>query len=299
MLVAISMGCARPQERGAPAAPESGGSGSPERRVQPSSPSSEVFLWSLPLATSEEARARVKAGQSEEELGRHLRLSFQLDAGPTEELRRRFPHLSASEGNSSPFTLAPVVEVLQPVTEERSAATFVVDYDEPAVAELLATVPAANRTPGGLETFVAETLRETHSRGFDIASRTAALKAGDCTEHAVLLTALLRASGYSARIVIGVVVVVNREFALAAGHAWAEVSEDGVWRRLDAALYAGRSAASAEDDPDAALLRQSGRLYLSVGVLESEGPNFARDLIRYSGKFMPHHLRLEAADDAP
>jgi hypothetical protein len=258
-----------------------------------------VFLWSLPVTASEGARALTAGSVHEDEVGHSLRISFRLAGDAAQESRRRFPTLSprdpADKGtSSSPFTIAPFAEVPQKVSVKRSEATFVIDYDEPPVQALLAQVPAEKRTPAGLEAFVASTLETTYGRGFDIASRVATLKVGDCTEHAVLLAALLRASGYSARVIVGVVVLLNPDFALAAGHAWVEVAEAGLWRRRDAALYRDGAGNWTEDIPgDASALRHTVRLYLTTNVLESEGPGFARELMSYATKFSPTDLSVE------
>ncbi|HJX33871.1 MAG TPA: transglutaminase-like domain-containing protein, partial [Desulfatiglandales bacterium] len=56
-------------------------------------------------------------------------------------------------------------------------------------------------------------------------------KAGDCNEHATLLTALLRASGIPARLCIGLVYSRNKFFY----HAWTEAYV-GEWISMDATL---------------------------------------------------------------
>lgn len=246
------------------------------------------------MSASVEALALASSDPDEASVGARVRASFQLPAGASDALRLRFPQLTLTDGVLS---IAPFVASPQAVSQERAAATFVVDYDEPSVVQMLAEVPAEARTPKGLEAFVAGVLEETNSRPFDIASRVATLRKGDCTEHAVLLTALLRASGYSARVVVGVVVLLNPEFAQAAGHAWVEVAEEGHWRRLDAALYRDSTGAwESGGDLDVAVLRRTLRLYLPTIVLESEGPNFARDLVQYAAKLTPTQLTLERWD---
>jgi hypothetical protein len=252
----------------------------------------DVFLWSLPLTATEAVLALTAQGESEGDIGRSLQVSFQLPGEPAEESRRRFPQLVPGEGSRT--TIAPFLEQPQRVDASRTEATFVIDYDELSVQELLATVPADQRTPEGLEAFVARTLESSFGRGFDIASRVATLKHGDCTEHAVLLAALLRASGYSARVIVGVAVILSPDFAMAAGHAWVEAAEDGIWHRRDAAIYRDHAGNWPDEaGVDSKLLQKSVRLYLATNVLESEGPNFAVDLISYAHKFAPQDLRLE------
>jgi len=282
-LLALSSGCSS----GASAAPKA-----PERRTgsaassEEGAPASggEVFLWSLPLTVSDAARELASRGGSAEEVGRQLRLGFRLQgddpAKATTELRRRFPHLSFDKADPSLIEIAPLAGPPQPVQHERREATFVIDYDEPSVQELLAGVPEGPKSPEALEGFVSSTLEKTHGRGFDIASRVATLKKGDCTEHAVLLTALLRASGHSARVVVGVVVLLAPRGAAAAGHAWVEVARDGAWRVLDSALLGSRE--------DRVVL-----LYLPTVVLEEEGPSYGKDLIVHAAARTPQDLRLD------
>lgn len=260
-----------------------------------------IFLWSIPVQASAEARALPAAGVSESDIGRSLRIVFEQDGSAPDELRRRFPRLALGEDEpgkpkaegASAFTIAPLVEQPQPVQAERREATFVIDHDEPAVQTLLAELPSSARTPAALEEFVARTLTESHGRGFDIASRVATLRKGDCTEHAVLLTALLRASGFSARVVVGVVVVLGADLAVAAGHAWVEYAEEGLWRRLDAALY--RDSAGNWGDTDGAelgSLDQAARIYFSTIVLEDEGPGYTRELMQYVFDYAPRALKV-------
>ncbi len=60
---------------------------------------------------------------------------------------------------------------------------------------------------------------------------------GDCTEHAVLLAAMLRAKGIPSRIVVGLVYA-DQLFAFG-GHMWTEANLNGKWIPLDATLGDG------------------------------------------------------------
>ena len=116
-------------------------------------------------------------------------------------------------------------------------------------------------TPGAdeLRDFVAMWISDKSlGRGRDIASQVARRRAGDCTEHAVLLAALLRAFGYAARVVQGTVVADMGNGAGAFGHAWTEVYENARWRLLDAALRSSE-----------------GVFYLPDFDVEDEGPGSA------------------------
>jgi hypothetical protein len=147
-----------------------------------------------------------------------------------------------------------------PAQPAHSRATFVLDWDEPAVKEARAALHAAYGTspaPAELARFVDGWVRKTYRHAFDIASEVARRREGDCTELAVLLAALARASGRPARVVTGIVLTSVEGHTHAFGHAWAEVYTPEGWTPVDAALHAERVP-----------LR-----YLPLSVLE-EGPGF-------------------------
>lgn len=93
------------------------------------------------------------------------------------------------------------------------------------------------------------------SVGYASALEVATTRQGDCTEHALLLTAIARASGIPARVATGLAYVPrfgDREHVFVP-HAWTEAHVDGRWRGFDAALNgfdAGHIALSVGDgDP--------------------------------------------------
>lgn len=76
--------------------------------------------------------------------------------------------------------------------------------------------------------------------GYASALETLKTKAGDCTEHAVLVAALCRAAGIPCRLVVGVAYAqefqgLKQRFI---GHAWNQVYVEGKWVDIDAALGA-------------------------------------------------------------
>jgi hypothetical protein len=76
------------------------------------------------------------------------------------------------------------------------------------------------------------------SVGYASALEVATTRQGDCTEHALLLTALARASGIPARVATGIAYVPhfgNRDNVFVP-HAWTEAYVDGRWQGFDAAL---------------------------------------------------------------
>ncbi len=146
------------------------------------------------------------------------------------------------------------------------AATFVVDYDETAVRELLPAINdrfGENPTIAELKQFVYEHIDDkTYARAFDLPSRVAATRQGDCTEHAILLVALARAYDMPARMVSGSMIIETAATDLAFGHAWAEVHTGGRWQIFDATL----------PDADDMVI---GLHYLPISTLVDEGPGYS------------------------
>jgi transglutaminase-like putative cysteine protease len=122
--------------------------------------------------------------------------------------------------------------------------------------------------------------------GFATAVQTLRSRDGDCTEHATLLAALLRAAAVPSRLVVGLAwAQAERDAWRFVPHAWVEAWVDGAWLPLDAALYApvvdathlamAKSAAADEGallEISAPLLRGLGRFDLElVGTAAPRG----------------------------
>jgi hypothetical protein len=146
------------------------------------------------------------------------------------------------------------------------ASSFVVDWDQPALGPLRAALLEEHGASPSLEA-----LRQlsgsaipdkTMARGWDLASVVARNGAGDCTEHAVLLTALARSVGRPARVVVGVLLADPGDGVAAFGHAWAEIHDGSAWRRVDATPVADRGHVR----------------YLPLFALDDEGPGYAMAL---------------------
>ncbi len=160
------------------------------------------------------------------------------------------------------------------VAEKFLSSSFVVDFEEAPVLALLdefreqhGSVPTAKE----IETYVHEHIRnKTYARSFDLASRVAATGEGDCTEHAVLLTALARALGMYARVVFGTLVIEIDSNLYAYGHAWTEIYDGQAWHIMDATL------------PRADLALQHAR-YLPIAILNDEGPGYSLGLFGILG----------------
>ena len=110
------------------------------------------------------------------------------------------------------------------------------------------------------------------------ATEVAETRAGDCTEHAVLLTALLRAAGIPARVVTGLVYV--ERFAGASRifgyHMWSQALVDSRWIDLDATLEGTRfdaahiTFATSTLDDEGTVARDVARLGAIMGKLRLE-----------------------------
>ena len=166
-----------------------------------------------------------------------------------------------------------------PVLDAHLEASFVIDFDEPVVEQLVARYrqsAAADASVASLTQFVDSMLpNKTYARGFDIASRAAARGEGDCTEHAVLLTAASRAVGKPARTVMGAALVGYEDGLAGYGHAWTEIFVDGQWRLADAT----------------GISRELPVFYLPLGVITEEGPGYAFGLFEAIQR-MPSRITL-------
>jgi hypothetical protein len=202
-----------------------------------------VDAQGLTAATAGGVRLGVAEQAALPEVGRRLN----LEAGPNRTFTVRWP----------------VPQPKDAPTPGHTAATFFVDFDEPPVAALVAHIKGIHGARPPVQTLVAmvdEHIKEKNgSRGMDVASVVARRREGDCTEHAVLLTAVARAFGWPARVVNGLAVVALRNGSVGVfGHAWTEVFEGGTWRVADAALR-----------------RQNGTVHhIPMAVIVQEGMGF-------------------------
>jgi hypothetical protein len=159
---------------------------------------------------------------------------------------------------------------------EHMQPSFVVDYDEPAVTEMterLVTLHGDRPELNDLLQFTFDAIPEkTYLRDFDFASRVAERGEGDCTEHAVLLTALARATGRSARVVVGLLLIQENSNFAVYGHAWSEIYDDGRWQIADATM------------PSITMPEAIVR-YLPILQLKNEGPGYAFAMADMFGLF--------------
>lgn len=125
------------------------------------------------------------------------------------------------------------------------AASQLIQKDDPLIESLSQHAAGAETDPGRiaglLESFVQSHVQEKNfSSALASATEVARSQEGDCTEHAVLLAAMLRNRGIPARIVAGLVYVHSQGGF--GGHMWTEAYIDGHWVPLDATLGLGGTA---------------------------------------------------------
>ncbi len=93
---------------------------------------------------------------------------------------------------------------------------------------------------------------------------------GDCTEHAMLLAAMLRAQNLPARVAVGLVYIPSRKSF--GGHMWTEVFLDNRWIPLDATLGKGGIGAGHIKLGDSSLAEKApAPLALFLPVIQSVG----------------------------
>ncbi|PQO26949.1 hypothetical protein C5Y96_19420 [Blastopirellula marina] len=124
-------------------------------------------------------------------------------------------------------------------TEADLTASPLVQVDAPAVQMLAQQAALSGGSAAekaiALEKFVHETIEEKNfSQGFLSAAEVAQGKTGDCTEHSVLLMALLRAKQIPARGALGLVYVDYGDKQGFAYHMWTEAWIGDRWLPLDA-----------------------------------------------------------------
>jgi Transglutaminase-like superfamily len=128
-----------------------------------------------------------------------------------------------------------------PTDDDRQPNSFIQSDDPRIVA--MAREGAGDekdpwRTAVALERYVRDKVKaKNYSQTFATAADVAQSLEGDCTEHAVLLAALLRARGLPARVAIGLVYVpAEQAFGF---HMWTEVYVDREWIGVDGTLGLG------------------------------------------------------------
>ncbi|MBN2477544.1 MAG: transglutaminase family protein [Pirellulales bacterium] len=127
-------------------------------------------------------------------------------------------------------------------TSEDIRPNNMIQSDDPRIVAMAKEAVGDQRDPWQiaqtLERYVNDSITEVDfSQAFATAAEVAEKPSGDCTEHAVLLTALARACGIPARVAVGLVYMPqSRSFGY---HMWTEMYLQDRWIPLDATLARG------------------------------------------------------------
>jgi len=154
------------------------------------------------------------------------------------------------------------------VAEQHYKPSFIIDFTEKSTQAFISGFVNNNNQPlshNELASYVSDYIKyPTYIHGFNIASLAAEQQSGDCTEYAVLTTALARSLSIPSRIIIGTVIFEENNKIVAYGHAWSEIWIDGKWHIEDAAMYGSKA---------------NHIFYLPASELGNEGPGFAMSLL--------------------
>jgi transglutaminase-like putative cysteine protease len=198
---------------------------------------------------------------------------------PFAELAKRLRAGGSEDGKIS-LVSRPYPMSRDPVTSRHRRPSFLVDYDTEQVRVARSMAESAHdKAPSAadLAQFVRSYITNKNlQRQYDVASVVAKRREGDCTEHAVLLTALARSFGIPARIVHGIALVADGERVRAFGHAWVEYHERAGWQRVDAALPPGLD-----------------RVYVPLDVIEEEGPSYGLRMFTGAGLLGLRRILIE------
>jgi hypothetical protein len=240
------------------------GAGVPDAGAPPptDNPPVQLFLGAFPVE-SRLGRSLFAGGITE------VTLHFDAaGAGASNELVRRLKVAIGGDGRLVLGSLTYPGAAERP-GRQHTRPSFLIDFDEavfkPVLADArtqLGAAPSIDAVVRFVERFITN---KGMGRSYDIASVVAKRREGDCTEHAVFLTALARAFKLPARVVSGLVLteVEGRQFAF--GHAWAEVYRAGRWQPADAAFT-----------------HPEKLIYLPLELVSDEGPGFALSFMKTS-----------------
>ncbi|NLD98694.1 MAG: transglutaminase domain-containing protein, partial [Fibrobacter sp.] len=139
--------------------------------------------------------------------------------------------------NLNPQTQYPLVNV-PPEMKEYLEPTRIIESTDSIVVRLARKITKRSKTAEKVIQKINRTVRWYITPALDVqyatAGEVARSRRGDCTEYAVLTSALCRASGIPSRIVNGISYLpVAHSFYF---HAWAQVFIDGKWISIDPAM---------------------------------------------------------------
>lgn len=163
--------------------------------------------------------------------------------------------------------------------DEYLASNLLINKEDPVLIELAKKAADGETDPVALSDklrrFVTDYVSaKSMNIGFATASEVARNKEGDCSEHAVLLTALGRLCGIPSRVVVGLAYApfFGGQDNIYGYHMWTQFWIDGQWYDLDAALREtecnpGRIAFATSSLKDAGLADLSLALLNSMGAI--------------------------------
>jgi hypothetical protein len=115
-------------------------------------------------------------------------------------------------------------------------ATVTLPANEESIRKLASQIVGDEKEPvkaaGRLQRWVYRSLRKTMASNATTALEVLATRAGDCTEHTLLMVALARAAGIPAKEVAGVAYTPAPQPCFA-WHAWAEIHDGAQWVTID------------------------------------------------------------------
>jgi hypothetical protein len=166
------------------------------------------------------------------------------------------------------------------------------EYTEPAqliqskdrkIQEHVRRAVSPDRTEGeaalALERYVHEKLdKKNFSTAFASAAEVAETLEGDCSEHAILLAALLRARGIPSRVAIGLVYVPGQ--GKMGGHMWTEALFSDGWVPLDATLGRGGIGGGHLKVAESSLADEGPIPVAAFAPLLSVGPDTRIDVLK-------------------
>ncbi len=166
--------------------------------------------------------------------------------------------------------------VSQATLDSDRQSSFVVDYSEEVFNTLRKKIikkHGSSPSFSDLESYVYQHIKHKKmEKGFDLASSVAQDQTGDCTEHSVLLTAIGRMFNYPTRVIIGIVVVKEKNGPQVFGHAWNEFFRDESWHRADATRVDQQAKGKI--------------MYLPLSYLKDESPSYRMALLNNARMFI-------------
>ncbi len=167
--------------------------------------------------------------------------------------------------------------------DEFTRPSRLVQSNDARVREMASRAAGLDRTAGevavALEQHVHDKLTQKNfSTAFASAAEVAERLEGDCTEHAVLLAALLRARGIPSRVAVGLVYIPRQ--AKMGGHMWTEAYLDGGWVPLDATLGRGGIGGGHLKVADSSLADSAPLPITAFAPLLSLGPQTRIEILR-------------------